>query len=149
MDPFNNILIVCVGNICRSPVGAALLKRLFPNKHIHSAGVAARLGKGVDPAALNLAKADGLDLSNHRARQINEAMVREADLILVMTSGQYQNMVTKNPADSGKIMLYGQWLDLNYTNSQDIPDPVGKSKEVFEFTHRLLVDAANTWYGKL
>src|SRR3546814_3067238 len=84
----NRILLVCIGNICRSPLAEALLKQHFPDKTVHSAGLAALVGHPADSTAQDIAHQHGLDLSAHRAQQITQAMCRSADLILVMESEQ-------------------------------------------------------------
>ena len=67
---FNKILVVCVGNICRSPTAERLLKQLNPALTVSSAGLGALVGKGADPRAISVAQANNLSLENHYARQI-------------------------------------------------------------------------------
>ena len=62
---FNKILVVCVGNICRSPTGEALLKHLVPECEVRSAGVQAVVGKSADEQAKNTAGKYGVDMENH------------------------------------------------------------------------------------
>ena len=52
---FNNILVVCVGNICRSPTAERLLQRYHPELKVESAGLGALVGKGADPTAISVA----------------------------------------------------------------------------------------------
>ena len=52
---FNNILVVCVGNICRSPTAERLLQRYHPELKVESAGLGALVGKGADPTAISIA----------------------------------------------------------------------------------------------
>src|SRR3546814_2115764 len=73
----NRILLVCIGNICRSPLAEALLKQHFPDKTVHSAGLAALVGHPADSTAQDIAHQHGLDLSAHRAQQITQAMRSE------------------------------------------------------------------------
>ena len=147
---FGNILVVCVGNICRSPVGEALLRQRFPDRAVQSAGVAALVDRAADPTATDIAAQDGLDLSGHSARQLDDVLVREADLILVMTLGQRRTIAERYPAASGKTLLFGQWLQGDAPGGgREIPDPNGKSREVFEQVHALLTRAADSWKEKL
>ena len=82
---FNKILVVCVGNICRSPAAEAKLRQLAPaSVQIASAGIQALVDHPADPQAQEEARKDGLDLSAHRARQLTDAMCQAHDLILVM-----------------------------------------------------------------
>jgi protein-tyrosine phosphatase len=85
---FSNILVVCVGNICRSPTGERVLQQLLPNKTISSAGIAvekSRLtGKPADETATLIASEKGLSLEDHKAQQLTAQLCSKQDLILVM-----------------------------------------------------------------
>ena len=59
---FNNILVVCVGNICRSPTAERLLQRYHPELKVESAGLGALVGKGADPTAISVAAEHQLSL---------------------------------------------------------------------------------------
>ncbi len=144
---FNRILVVCTGNICRSPVGEALLRDRLPAREVESAGLGAVVGEGVHPEARRLAEADGLDVSTHVARQVEPDLLHHADLVLVMSEGQRQAVGARHPEVLGKTMRFGHWLDGG--GGRDIPDPYGKSPEVFEQAHALLVEAAEAWARRL
>lgn len=79
---FNNILVVCVGNICRSPTAERLLQRYHPELKVESAGLGALVGKGADPTAISVAAEHQLSLEGHCARQISRSLCRNYDLIL-------------------------------------------------------------------
>ena len=79
-----SVLVVCIGNICRSPMGQALLAAAAPGIEVTSAGTGALIGQQADPIARELMTARGLDIEGHVARQINQAMCQSADLILTM-----------------------------------------------------------------
>ena len=142
---FERILVVCTGNICRSPVGEALLKRHLPHKQIASAGLGALVGQGVEPTARQLAEADGLDVSGHQARQLTVEMLQQHELILVMSEGQRLAVGELLPAALGKTMLFGRWEPEPW----DIPDPYRKSPELFQHVHQRLTSAAAAWAAKL
>lgn len=144
---FQRILIVCTGNICRSPVAAAMLQSLRPHLTVHSAGLGALVGQPVDAQALRLAEADGLDVDAHEARQLNADLLAQADLVLVMSDGQRQALTKRWPEARGKTLLMGKWLESS--KPTDIPDPYRKSPEVFEHVHRLLREATRLWADKL
>ena len=61
---FENILVVCVGNICRSPMAEALLKQRFPEKNIDSAGVGALVGHGADDAAIKVMQEERSEIAD-------------------------------------------------------------------------------------
>lgn len=142
---FERILVVCIGNICRSPVAEVMLSRDLPTKQVSSAGLGALVGQGVDPAARELAEAEGLDVSAHQARQLSREMLAQADLILVMSAGQRRAIGELAPQALGKTMLLGKWLP----GEPDIPDPYRKSREAFEHVHGLLRAAVGEWARRL
>ncbi|NVN56148.1 low molecular weight phosphotyrosine protein phosphatase [bacterium Scap17] len=144
---FNNILVVCTGNICRSPVGESLLKQALPGKTVHSAGVGALVDHPVEPTAARFAVESGLEVDEHRARQVSVEMLTAADLILVMSDGHRRAINQMAPQVSGKTMLFGRWLAGG--QGEEIPDPYRKSEEAFRHAHQKLVEAAALWVGKL
>lgn len=144
---FQRILIVCTGNICRSPVAAAMLQSRLPQLSVSSAGLGALVGQSVHDEARRLAEADGYHVDDHEARQLDTEILAEADLVLVMTDGQRQALAKRWPEARGKTLLLGKWLDP--THSNDIPDPYRKSPEAFAHVHRLLLEATRLWADRL
>src|SRR5690554_1906147 len=142
---FNRILVVCIGNICRSPVAEAMLRSALPGRQLSSAGLGALVGQGVEPNARELAEAEGLDVSGHQARQLTPEMLSDADLILVMSHGQRRAIGELAPQALGKTMLLGKWLP----DEPEIPDPYRKSREAFEHVHRMLGRATDCWAARL
>ncbi|WP_104201890.1 low molecular weight protein-tyrosine-phosphatase [Billgrantia saliphila] len=144
---FQRILVLCTGNICRSPVAAAMLETRLPHKQIETAGLNALEGQGVEPTARSLAEAEGLNVSAHQARQVSLDILHRADLVLVMSDGQRLAVGQMAPSVLGKTMLFGRWLDGG--QGREIPDPYRKSAEAFRQVHQLLHEAADSWVGKL
>ncbi len=99
---FERILVVCTGNICRSPMAAALLGHNLashnPAVEVQSAGLAALVGYPADSLAQELLWERGIDLSDHRARQLTAAMIMDADLVLAMETAQVKMVSTWTPA---------------------------------------------------
>lgn len=141
---FNKILVVCVGNICRSPSGEYLLKKLLPSKHIASAGVGALVGKSADKTSAEVAIENGISLDGHIAQQLTSELCREYDLILVMEKGHIEAVTKIAPEARGKTMLFGQWI-----GQKDIPDPYRQSREAFDHAYALIEEAAQAWAKKL
>ncbi|TCW00214.1 protein-tyrosine-phosphatase [Biostraticola tofi] len=81
---FDSILVVCVGNICRSPPAERQLKQLLPHKKIDLAGLSALVGTSADSNALNIALRNGSSFEGHVAKQLTSEMCRSFDMILVM-----------------------------------------------------------------
>lgn len=142
---FNKILVVCVGNICRSPIGEALLKKYVTHCQIDSAGVKALVGSQADAQAQAVAASHNIDLSKHEAKQLTQQMCQEADLILVMEAGHTNVIDGICPMSRGKVMLFGQWLG----GDKDIADPYQKSDEMFALVYQKVDDAAKHWAQKL
>lgn len=144
MMQFANILVVCTGNICRSPMAEALFRRVLPDSvQLASAGVDALVGHSADPIAQQIMGEHGYDLSAHRARQLNRAMCQQADLILIMDPHQQHVLDALSPTDRGKIMRLGHWLQ------RDIPDPYHQSREAFEFVFSLMEQSVQLWVPRL
>jgi len=163
-SPYAKIMVVCLGNICRSPVAEAMLRRSLPGRQICSAGLNAMVGQGVESTARELAEQDDLDVSQHKAQQISTDLIQWADLILVMSQQQRQALGAKAPVAMGKIMLLGHWLPASGTlgsvgepgkpgapgaTGLDIPDPYQKSREVFEYVHQTMSQAVALWSRKI
>jgi protein-tyrosine phosphatase len=110
---FNKILVVCLGNICRSPMAEGMLKNWLATKNspitVSSAGLSAVVDRAPPEFSVALLKARNIDITAHRARQITEDMVRESDLILVMENGQKKKIETLYPFALGKVFLLGKW----------------------------------------
>ncbi|MDK9762819.1 low molecular weight phosphotyrosine protein phosphatase [Vibrio sp. D420a] len=145
---FERILVVCVGNICRSPTGERVLQKLLPNKHVASAGIAAEksrlIGKAADKTAILVASENGVDIENHKSQQVTPQLCALYDLILVMEKGHMEALTQISPEARGKTMLFGQWI-----GQQDIPDPYQQSREAFEHAYKLINEAAQGWVKKI
>lgn len=137
---FNKILVVCVGNICRSPTAERLLKQYQPTLTVASAGLGALVGKGADAQASRVAADNQLSLDGHCARQVSARMCRDYDLILAMEKRHIHALCDIAPEMRGKVMLFGHW-----DNEREIPDPYRKSREAFEAVYTLLDQSARQW----
>lgn len=141
---FNKILVVCVGNICRSPTAERLLKSYYPELTVTSAGLGALVGKGADAGAIHVAEQHNLSLEGHCAKQVSGKMCREYDLILAMEKRHISALCEMAPEMRGKVMLFGHW-----DAEREIPDPYRKSFEAFEAVYGLLDQSAQKWANAL
>lgn len=141
---FDSILVICTGNICRSPIGERLLRRALPNKKIDSAGVGALVDHAADISATRVAEKNGLSLQGHQGKQFTSTLGRQYDLLLVMEQIHLEQVSRIAPEVRGKTMLFGHWL-----NGREIPDPYRKSDEAFESVYQLLDQASQSWVAKL
>ncbi|EJD6401894.1 protein tyrosine phosphatase [Providencia rettgeri] len=141
---FNNILVVCMGNICRSPTGERLLQQYFPEKTVHSAGIIAKNDRPAYDSAIRIAQQHSLSLENHQSRRLTSELCKKTDLILVMENDHIAKIHQLFPETRGKVMLFGQWI-----NKTEIPDPHKRSDEMFEHVYQLMERAAIAWQGKI
>lgn len=139
----DSILIVCTGNICRSPVAAHLLSQKL-GRSVSSAGIAALVGQDIAPTARQVAEEHGLICPPHSATKLTRELCANADLILVMENRQREHVGLLAPEVSGKTLLLGKWID-----NSEIPDPYHKSKDVYRQVYRLIETASNSWAAKL
>ncbi|TVP42664.1 MAG: low molecular weight phosphotyrosine protein phosphatase [Halomonas sp.] len=142
------ILVVCTGNICRSPLAAAMLRQGPADVEVTSAGLAAGQG-GAEQRLAALAKADGYDLSQHEAQQVDRKLLAQADLVLVMSTKQRQLIARKWPEMLGKTLLFGMWQTEKPVSERDIPDPYQRSDEVCQLVYDTIKTASLSWREKL
>ncbi|MFC3033112.1 low molecular weight protein-tyrosine-phosphatase [Pseudoalteromonas fenneropenaei] len=139
---FDSVLVVCAGNICRSPTAEYVLKQKLEGKNIavSSAGLTAMEGKPADAMAQQIAAKHGVDLSAHAGRQLNSSLVAQNAVILVMEQRHLSDLCTRYPQARGKTFLLGKWL-----GDKDVPDPYKQSQEAFEHVYQLIDSACNAW----
>ncbi|SNY66738.1 protein tyrosine phosphatase [Enterobacter sp. CC120223-11] len=140
----SKILVVCTGNICRSPIGERFLRALLPHKNVDSAGTAALINHGADEDAQRIAKKFGVSLDGHKGRQFTPELSVRYDLILVMEKAHFSQITRIAPEARSKSLLLGHWF-----NQMEIPDPWHKSDEAFEHIFRLIDRSCQAWAGKI
>ena len=127
---FNRVLMVCTGNICRSPMAQVLLEQALKQRGldivVESAGLGALVGRAADPLAIQLMEARGLDLKAHRARQLTREIIRSFPLILVMEKEQQRGVEQLDPSACGRVHRIGRVGDF------DVPDPYRRGLPAFE-----------------
>ncbi|TGE34123.1 low molecular weight protein arginine phosphatase [Desulfosporosinus sp. Sb-LF] len=125
------LLFICTGNTCRSPMAEGLARAMFGNTiQVSSAGMEAWEGKNASPHALDILKEQNVDISNHRARRINDELMADADWIIPMTQAQEEALKRFFPRHVHKIRCLGDWGN----QKQDVRDPWGGSIEIYRQT---------------
>lgn len=136
-----HILVVCEGNICRSPMGEALF-RVRGHRAI-SAGLHALVGKTPPEHAREAMQAFGIDISEHRGQQITRALCTEADLILVMDNGQRRSVESLFPHTRGKVFRICEHTNI------DIADPFRQPRSVFDHCAQTIASGVAGWVSRL
>lgn len=129
IDSVRSILVICYGNVCRSPYLEAVLRRELPEISVSSAGFVGP-GRPVPPHALTLGGARGLDLSEFRSRPIGRANVAGTDLVIVMDIEQARHIARGYRISPYRIVVAGD-LDPVVSPTRSIRDPWGQSIGVF------------------
>lgn len=119
----HSCLVLCHGNIMRSPTAAAMLRRRFGEKLIvQSAGLHARPNRRAEARAIIAAEELGLSLSDHGASPVTQDAVESADVIIVMDYRNEATLLTRFPSAAGRVVLLGQYRPGRASNAA-IPDP--------------------------
>lgn len=132
-----NILFVCTGNTCRSPLAAGFLKKLLERNslcemEIGSAGLTALPGSQASFHSLRVALENSVYLEEHQARLVTPELIDKADLIVVMEPGHRQELLDRYPKTSGKILLLRQFARYG-SQKRGIHDPYGLNLEAYRF----------------
>lgn len=145
----DHILIVCTGNVCRSPMGEGLLRaRLAQLGHgtVGSAGIAALVGRPAEQHAVDLLGKRGIDISGHRARQLTPELLASADVVLVMDEAQRHHLERLSSAARGRVHRIGR------VGGYDVPDPYRGPPAAFAdalaLIERGLADMERVFWGK-
>ncbi|HEX9382187.1 MAG TPA: hypothetical protein VF908_02230 [Gemmatimonadaceae bacterium] len=126
------ILVVCHGNLCRSPYLQAVLKRSLPEAVVTSAGFVGS-GRAVPQISVALSAQRGLDLSRYRSQPITQSKVSEADLVIVMDAEQARQVARMFRVKRERIVIAGD-LEPMFEKSRAIRDPWNQSVDAFKST---------------
>lgn len=143
------VLMVCLGNICRSPTAEAIFRKKFPHCTFDSAGTAGyHIGERSDHRSIRHAEKRGYEMT-HLGRQLSAKDFQEFDLILVMDQSNYNNAlkVAPNAELSKKIQMITD--KIQHLKANEIPDPYYGDAALFERVIDLLEACADGWTSAL
>ena len=139
-----NVLFVCTGNICRSPIAEGLFRRLIGNRkdiEVASAGVHAVSGQPPSLYAVQVCAEEGADITGLRSQPLTSALVDQATHIFGMTGTHLETIQTLFPQTAEKTFLIREFEDPGTTVWRDVSDPIGLGREVYEECARIIKNA--------
>jgi len=144
--------MVCLGNICRSPLAEGILKSKLPSEHfsVDSAGTSNyHIGELPDNRSIAVAKTHGIDITGQRGRQFAVSDFDNFDYIYAMDASNYKNIIelSRNIVDISKVKLILSELDNSV--SSNVPDPYYGGNFGFENVFQLLNQACNRIANRL
>lgn len=145
------VLMVCLGNICRSPLAEGILKSKVDATKIYvdSAGTGGyHIGNAPDPRSIKVAKAHGLDISKQVCRKFSVSDFDAFDIIYAMDKSNYTNITNsaRNKADTEKVrLILNEISPLN----KEVPDPYHDAEDGFENVYQMIDQACNCIAARL
>lgn len=154
MSEVKSILMVCLGNICRSPVAEGVMKSKL-NKynlsiHVDSAGTAAyHIGENPDHRSIKNARKNGVDISQLIARQFEVADFNRFDRIYVMDAQNLKDVLHLAPTKADQLKVKLLLSELKNSSFKEVPDPYFGGEEGFQLVFDLLDDACDVVAKKI
>ena len=139
-----NVLFVCTGNICRSPIAEGLFRRLIGNRkdiEVVSAGVHAVRGQPPSLYAVQVCAEEGTDISGLRSQPLTATLVNQATHIFAMTGAHLETSQALFPHTAEKTFLLREFEEPGTTVWREVPDPIGLGREVYEHCARIIKNA--------
>jgi tRNA threonylcarbamoyl adenosine modification protein (Sua5/YciO/YrdC/YwlC family) len=134
------ITFICSGNICRSPLGEGIFKKMISKTkyknfvEINSAGTLNLSNSPAHITALKVGEKNNVGIHDHISKQIQAKIVRESNLIIAMALDHYAYLRNRFPAFKNKIVLLKQWQKSRILTNPSIADPIGHDEEYFANT---------------
>ena len=131
-----NVLFVCTGNTCRSPMAEQIFNQeaLDVSAHATSAGLDAQEASPINPLAVEALKGLGYSPTEHSSKLLSTEAVEAADVIVTFTQSQKIELGQRFPAADGKVFTISEYANTGVSEIEDVPDPYGKSAVVYQET---------------
>ena len=137
-----NILMVCLGNICRSPLAEGILRKKIKNITIDSAGTAGyHVGSPPDSRSIDIARKYNIDISTQRARKFDISDFNKFDIIYVMDNQNYDNLIKLAKTEENKKKVKLILNEISPGENRCVPDPYYGGKNGFEIVYNMLEKA--------
>ncbi|NIJ44958.1 protein-tyrosine phosphatase [Wenyingzhuangia heitensis] len=146
------VLMVCLGNICRSPLAEGILKSKLDSKNIQvdSAGTGAyHVGNLPDSRSIQVAKKYGIDITDQRARKIQVSDLSTFDYIYAMDESNYRNILTLASTEAEKAKVFMIMNELHPGEDISVPDPYYGEGNGFENVYQMLDKACEVIIQKI
>jgi len=150
-NSINNVLFLCLGNICRSPTAESIFRKKSEEKGLSlqfdSAGTSANhIGEKSDPRSIKFAETKGYKM-NHLARQIQAKDFSKFDLILTMDDSNYEKVIgLVSEKEKLKIHRITDYCEIK--KFKNVPDPYYGTQKDFELVIEILENAAENFFNK-
>tara|TARA_R110000851_G_scaffold283032_3_gene436553 strand:+ start:156 stop:629 length:474 start_codon:yes stop_codon:yes gene_type:complete len=147
-----NILMVCLGNICRSPLAEGLMrsKLNFTKFTVDSAGTSGgHKGQAPDKRSIAIANKNGLDISNQKSRKLLEEDFKNFDFLYVMDQSNYNDVTALASTEEEKKKVIKILDEVFPGENLDVPDPYYGGSQGFENIYRMLDRATDVIAQKI
>ena len=143
-----NLLFICTGNICRSPLAEGFAP-VLGEKNGHrifakSAGTLGLINKPADPHSIAVSKEHRIDISAHRSQPITDELIEWADYILVMERKHAMHVRQNFPQSMDKVLELG-----TFGSMTKIPDPIGRWRFAFRTMRKQVIKCLNSFFSQL
>lgn len=146
------IVMVCLGNICRSPLAEGILASKLPKDKftVDSAGTGSwHIGQSPDERSMAVAKKNGLDISNQKGRQFSSADFDTFDYIFVMDNSNYDNVIALAETKEQKEKVTLIMNELHPSQNKEVPDPYFGMHNGFDIVYNMLDEVCDSIAQKL